>query len=165
MTRLLCSFVAGFGHPARPCARPGGHGHRHHHLFANQPETALDRTGATVDVVTADDLATNPTTRVTDFLATLPGVAVDTNGGLGGVTTLHLRGQSGAYVPVLINGIDVTDPSGVQTHYDWGSLTLDTIGRIEVIKRLQSAIYRSKAIGGVISITTARIPDEPDEPD
>ncbi|KMK66662.1 TonB-dependent siderophore receptor [Puniceibacterium sp. IMCC21224] len=129
-------------------------------VFANQTETALDHTGASVEVVTEEDLKLAPTTRLVDYLDTLPGVSVSSNGGLGTGSTLRLRGLSGAYVPVLINGIDVTDPSSTQTQFDWGSLTLGNIGRIEVVKGSQSAVYGSEAIGGVISITTAQIPDE-----
>lgn len=123
-------------------------------IYANQTPTALSRSGATVEVVTADDLAVSPRTKLADYLDTIPGVVVSSNGGLGGVTTVRVRGLSGAYVPVLINGIDVTDPSSTQTQFDWTQLNMGGISRVELVKGSQSAVHGSEAVGGVINITT-----------
>ncbi|MDZ7708788.1 MAG: TonB-dependent receptor plug domain-containing protein [Roseovarius sp.] len=68
----------------------------------------------------------------------------------------QLRGLPARYVGVRINGIDVTDPSGPQTQFNFGGLTGAGLGRIEVLKGSQSALYGSEAIGGVVDITTWR---------
>lgn len=120
----------------------------------------LDRTGATVDVITEEELERAPSAKVADVLRDLPGVTVSANGGLGGATNLRIRGLDGKYVKVLVDGIDVTDPSGPQTQFDWGQLTTGGISRIEVLKGSASSIYGSRAIGGVINITTKR-PTQP----
>ncbi len=130
-------------------------------VYASQSDVALERTGASVDVVEEEALEAAPQTRLADYLATLPGVSVSSNGGMGATTTVRLRGLAGAYVPVLINGIDVTDPSGTQTSFDWSNLVMGDIARVEVVKGSQSALYGSEAIGGLIAITTARAPEEP----
>ncbi|WP_343035391.1 TonB-dependent receptor plug domain-containing protein [Parasulfitobacter algicola] len=123
---------------------------------ANQTETEANRTGATVEVVTSEDLAETQTTRVADYLTRLPGISVTTNGSIGNSTQLRVRGLDGKYVAVRIDGIDVTDPASPQTSFNFGSLTTDDIARIEVLKGSQSALYGSEAIGGVINITTNR---------
>lgn len=132
-------------------------------VFANKSgrDTDLDRTGATVLVVTQKDLDQAGETAVMDYLARLPGLSVSANGGLGGNADLKIRGQSGKYVKVLIDGIDVTDPSGPQTQFNWGGLTTSGISRIEVLKGSSSSVNGSRAIGGVVNITTLRRPENP----
>ncbi|SES64480.1 TonB-dependent receptor plug domain-containing protein [Paracoccus homiensis] len=128
-------------------------------LTAFQTPAEIGQTGATVDIVTRADLQAAGTTRVVDYLTTLPGISASSNGGFGTQTTLRMRGLPGQYVKVLVDGIDVTDPSGTQISFDPGALMIDDIDRIEVLKGPQSALYGSEAIGGVIAITTRR-PDE-----
>ncbi|MGD9865786.1 MAG: TonB-dependent receptor plug domain-containing protein [Pseudodonghicola sp.] len=123
--------------------------------------TPLARTGATVEVITQKDLAQAGETTVADYLARQPGVSVSANGGMGAATTLRIRGLGGQYVKVLVNGIDVTDPSSTQTQFDWGDMTTDNIERIEILKGSSSSIYGSRAVGGVVNITTVARPEEP----
>ncbi|UMA65738.1 TonB-dependent receptor [Roseivivax marinus] len=125
---------------------------------ANAAPTALSETGATVEVVETQDLETAPDLSLSDYLDTLPGVSTTQNGGLGTVGSVRLRGLPPRYVPVVIDGIDVTDPTGPQVQYDWGNLTVAGVNRVEVLKGSQSALYGSEAIGGVVSVTTARAP-------
>lgn len=123
-------------------------------VYANQTPIAVADSGSTVEIAEAEEIEASPSTTVADFLATLPGISVSANGGIGGVTRIRIRGLSTTYVPVLINGIDVTDPSLITTSYDWGNLALGAIDRIEVVKGSQSAVYGSEAVGGVINIST-----------
>ena len=125
-------------------------------VSASLEETERSRTGATVTVVTQEELRESGETRVIEYLDRLPGVSASGNGGVGSRATLRLRGLPGRYVPVYIDGIDVTDPSSTQTAFNWGDLTTSGISRIEVLTGSQSALYGSEAIGGVINITTTR---------
>ncbi len=125
-------------------------------VFANQTETEARRVGASVEVLDEADIAASPTSTVAETLSRLPGVSTSTNGGPGKATSLRIRGLSDRYVSVRINGIDVTDPSSVQTQYNWGGLNRFGITGIEVLKGSQSAIYGSEAIAGVVNVTTFR---------
>ncbi len=130
-------------------------------LSANRGEsTELARSGVTVEVVTKEDLEQSGETLLADHLARLPGVSVSSNGGIGGLTYMRIRGLSSRYVGVYIDGIDVTDTSAPQIQYDFGTLTTGGISRIEVLKGSQSALYGSEAIGGVVNITTNRATEE-----
>ncbi len=120
----------------------------------------LARTGATVDLLEGEALEEAPTFTLADTLAALPGVSFSSNGGLGTNTTLRIRGLDTSYIGVRIDGIDVTDPSSTQTAFNFGGLTKAGLGRVELIKGSQSALYGSEAIAGVVDITTARS-DEP----
>ncbi len=125
-------------------------------IYSNAEETELEKSGSTVEVVTKKDLQATGETRVADYLSALPGISVTTNGGIGNATSLRVRGLSGRYLGVYVDGIDVNDPASSQISFDFGSLMTSDVSRIEVLKGTQSALYGSEAIGGVINITTNR---------
>lgn len=123
-------------------------------VFASLEPVDADRTGTTVTVVTEDDLDAAGDTRVAEILARTPGINITPAGGLGARTGLTLRGAGQNYVAVLVDGIDVTDPSSTQTSFDFGQMTAAGLARIEVIPGTQSALYGSRAVGGVIAMTS-----------
>jgi vitamin B12 transporter len=123
-------------------------------------ETTLEETGATISVLTREELEATGDTLVSDAIARLPGVDVRSRGPVGGLTSITIRGAGQNYVRVLIDGIDVSDVSGPQAAYDFGGLITSDVSRIELLRGGQSAIYGSEAIGGVISITTRRAEEE-----
>lgn len=113
------------------------------------------RTGASVDLIEGDDLAGADATLI-QTLSRAPGVTFSANGGMGTNTTIRIRGLDNKYVGVRIDGIDIADPSSTQTSFNFGGLNSAGLGRVEILKGSQSAIYGSEAIGGVIDITTKR---------
>lgn len=113
------------------------------------------RTGATVEVIEGEELQ-NADTSLIQTLSREPGVSFTANGGVGTNTNIRIRGLDTSYVGVRVDGIDVTDPSSTQTGFNFGGLTAAGLGRVEILKGSQSAIYGSEAVGGVIDITTMR---------
>lgn len=127
--------------------------------WANLEPTEAGRVGATAVVVDEVDLRQGAEIRLTDYFSRIAGFSVRGRGPLGTQTGFALRGASQNYVPVVIDGIVVTDPSMPQNAFDFGGMTTTDISRIEIVKGSQSALYGSGAVGGVISITT-REPEE-----
>lgn len=121
-------------------------------VSANQGDTTLERSGTTVEVLTEDALQAAPQTRLADVLTGLPGVTLSANGGLGTSSNLRIRGLGGAYVPVLLDGIDISDPASSGNGFDWGGMTSANISRVEVLKGSQSARYGTSAVGGVVTL-------------
>lgn len=124
-------------------------------VFGGLLPTNLETTGATIDVADSVDIQREGLA-ATAALDALPGVAVSANGGLGGAATVRIRGLSGPYVGVRIDGIDVTDPSGPQTAFNFGRLTTGSLDRMAVVKGTQSAVYGSEAIAGVVEVESWR---------
>ena len=76
--------------------------------------------------------------------------------GPGGQTSVFIRGTNSNHVKVLIDGIEVSDPTNSNRSFDFGNLLTADIERIEVLRGPQSGLYGADAIGGVISITTKK---------
>lgn len=123
-------------------------------VFSNLTETELNRTGTTVDVV--NETAIQTSTNASDVLDRLPGVSLTRNGGPGSSTTLRLRGLGTSYIGVRMDGLDISDPSSAQTAFNFGGLMSTGLGRAEVLKGSQSALYGSEAIAGVVNFQTKR---------
>ena len=116
--------------------------------------TPSEQSASSTTVITASDIEAQHRLTVPDVLATVPGLNVVQSGGPGGQTSVFIRGTNSNHVKVLIDGIDVSDPSNPNGSFDFGQLLTGDIERIEVLRGPQSGLYGSDAIGGVISITT-----------
>jgi vitamin B12 transporter len=111
---------------------------------------------SSVTVITAADIAREQRRTVPDALANVPGLNIVQTGGPGGQTSVFMRGTNSNQVKVLIDGIDVSDPSNPNRSFDFGQLLTADIERIEVLRGPQSGLYGADAIGGVISIITKK---------
>ena len=110
-------------------------------------KTAIERirTGMSVSVVNPS--AEIAPARAVDSLDRLPGLSVSTQGALGNSARLRIRGADQRYIAVFVDGIRVTDPTSTQTEYDFGTLPSTSIGRIEVLRGSQSALWGGSAVG------------------
>ncbi|WP_198731850.1 TonB-dependent receptor plug domain-containing protein [Paracoccus tegillarcae] len=124
-------------------------------ILAAGETTDLDRSGSSVSVVEGYALQT-PARPVSAVLQDMPGVTVRRSGPLGTTASVSVRGAPGQYVPVLIDGIDVSDPAAGQPSFDFGGLTGTGIGRIELLRGAQSALYGSRAVSGIVDIRSLR---------
>ena len=120
---------------------------------ANRTPTDAAKVGSSVEVITEKELEARAQTYVKDYLETLPGVHFS-QAGPGGTSTISLRGTTGGYVKVLVDGIDVSDPSNTVTSAHFEHLLVGDVSRIEVLKGSQSGLYGGDAVGGVITIET-----------
>ncbi|MGH8267092.1 MAG: TonB-dependent receptor plug domain-containing protein [Steroidobacteraceae bacterium] len=111
---------------------------------------------SSVTVVTADDIEARQERTFADLLKDVPGLNVVQTGGPGGTTSVFMRGTNSNHTKVLIDGIDISDPSNSTGAFDFGQLLTPDIERVEVLRGPQSGLYGSDAIGGVINIVTRK---------
>ena len=67
---------------------------------------------------------------------------------------IYIQGATSGYTMVMLDGIPMTDPSGVDNAFDIRMIPLEMIDHIEILKGSQSTLYGTDAIGGVINIIT-----------
>jgi len=107
-------------------------------------------------VITAEDIARSGKRSLGDVLRDVPGLHVVRQGGAGQLTSVFLRGTERRHVLVIVDGVEINDPIGVDRAADFAHLHVDNIERIEIIRGPQSPLYGSDAIGGVINIITKK---------
>lgn len=123
-------------------------------VTATRVPTRQSQLASSVTVITADEIASKQEVTLPDVLKDVPGLNLVQTGGPGGLTSVFMRGTNSNHTKVLIDGIDVSDPSSATGTYDFGQMLAGTIDRVEVLRGPQSGLYGSDAIGGVINIIT-----------
>lgn len=128
-------------------------------VTASRARLPARQVGSAVTVITREDLERNQVRQVKEILQDVPGVQINT-ARQGAFTNVAIRGSDNDQVLVLIDGIELGDPSSTSTQYQFNHLTSLDIERIEVLRGNQSSLYGSDAIGGVINIITRRAEQE-----
>lgn len=123
-------------------------------VTANRTPQPIERVGSSVSVVTAAELERRQTQIVSDVLRTLPGVTVARNGGIGGTTSVFIRGAESEQTVALIDGVKLNDPSSPGGGFNFGNLLVGNIERIELLRGPSSVLWGSQAIGGVVNLIT-----------
>jgi len=118
--------------------------------------TSIARAGSTVSVITREQIEKSSAGSVAELLRSVPGLIVTETGGIGGTTGVSLRGAEVQHTLVLIDGVRVNDPATPRDDFDFATISLTDVERIEVLKGPQSALYGSDAMGGVINIIMRR---------
>ena len=107
-----------------------------------------------IQVITSHEVQLRQASFAFDVLDTLPGVQISRQGAFGGVTSVMIRGAPSDKTLVMIDGAPVNDPTSPEGSFDFSSVDLEDIDRIEVLSGPQGSLWGSDAIGGVVSITT-----------
>jgi vitamin B12 transporter len=120
---------------------------------------AETRSASAITVIDSEQLKNRAALSVSDLLRDVPGLAVSRSGVQGSQTQIRVRGAEANHLLVMIDGVEVNDPSQGD-ELNWGTLTTSDIERIEVIRGPQSAMRGSDAMAGVVNIIT-RSADQP----
>lgn len=154
--RLLTASISLLLHPALPALAADADDDALEAVIvtANRIEQHASHVGDSVTVISAKEQRRSQKTAVSDLLAMTPGVTVSRNGGLGGSTSLRIRGAETEQTVVLIDGVKLNDPSSIGNGYNFGNLIANEYSQIEVLRGAQSTLWGSQAIGGVINIVT-----------
>ncbi len=123
-------------------------------VVANRAPEALSKVGNSVTVLTEADIKASQLPVLSDVLAQTPGLSVARSGGVGQPTSVFIRGAESDQTVVLIDGVQIYDPSTTSGYFDFENLLSNDIARVEILRGAQSTLYGSQALGGVIDITT-----------
>jgi vitamin B12 transporter len=121
-------------------------------VTATRIPTPADQVGSSVSLITAQAIEDNQWRTLPDALADQPGLNVVQTGGPGGLTSVFIRGANANQTKVILDGIEVNDPS--TGAFDFGQVLTTDLQSVEILRGPQSSIYGADALGGVISLTT-----------
>ncbi len=113
-----------------------------------------EKSGRAFTVITGEQLEKNQIRYVADALRFVPGFSVSRTGSFGGMTQVRVRGAEANHLLVMVDGVEVSETSSGE--FDFGSLLVDDIDRIEVLRGPQSTFWGSNATAGVVNIITRR---------
>jgi vitamin B12 transporter len=115
---------------------------------------AKEKSGKVIVKITADELAKKPGQSIATILSTVVGVEINGNQSSGGKNLgTYLRGGRNHQTLIIIDGVPVTDASGVNLEYDLRYISAEQVESLEVMKGAASTLYGSGAATGVINIT------------
>jgi len=113
-----------------------------------------EKSGKIISLITAQELQKKSGQNLATVLSQIAGVEINGNQSANGKNLgYYIRGGKNRQVLILIDGIPVTDASGISLEYDLRLLPIEQIEKIEVMKGAASTLYGTGAATGIISIT------------
>lgn len=113
-----------------------------------------EKSGKVIEVISAADLEKKSGQSLATFLSQITGLEINGNQSANGKNLgYYIRGGKNRQVLILIDGIPVTDASGISFEYDLRLLPVEQVERIEIMKGAASTLYGTGAATGVINIT------------
>lgn len=117
-------------------------------------KNTIEKQAGSTTVITAKEIKDSGVSSLPDILRGRLGMDVVRSGTPGATTSVFMRGASSDHTLVLIDGVQAN--SNTTGAFEFGSINLDNIEQIEILRGPQSTIWGSDAIGGVINITTKK---------
>jgi vitamin B12 transporter len=118
---------------------------------AEDPKTV----GTDADVLTPIEIDAAQYATLADALGLVAGANPTPNGARGADTSLFLRGADSGQVLFLVDGIRLSDANTDYAVF-LGGARLGAMDTVEVSRGPQSTLYGSEAVGGVVSLESAR---------
>ena len=113
-----------------------------------------EKSGKVIVKISADDLARKSGQSLATVLSSVAGIEVNGNQSAAGKNlSFYVRGSRGRQTLILIDGMPVTDASGINLEYDLRLISVEQVESIEIMKGASSTLYGSGAAAGVINIT------------
>lgn len=115
---------------------------------------AKEKSGKIITKITSDELKKREGQSVAAILNSAVGLEINGSQSVAGKNLgYYIRGGKNNQVLILIDGIPVTDASGISLEYDLRLLPVNQVESIEIMKGAASTLYGTGAATGVINIT------------
>jgi vitamin B12 transporter len=116
-----------------------------------------EKSGRVILKITAEELAKRQGQSLSTVLNSVAGLQINGSGGAGGRNqSYYMRGARNQQTMILIDGVPVSDASGISLDYDLRLIPIEQVASIEIMKGAASTLYGSGASAGVINITLKR---------
>ena len=113
-----------------------------------------EKSGKIITKITAEELQKRSGQSLATVLSSVAGVEINGNQCVNGKNLgYYIRGGKNNQVLILIDGIPVTDASGISLEYDLRLLPVNQVESIEIMKGAASTLYGSGAATAVINIS------------
>ena len=123
-------------------------------VVGSRIEQPLEQVGSSVLVLYPDELMERGLVHLSDALREVPSLNASSYGPRGSQVQLRVRGSEANHLLVLIDGVRTSRADNGE--FDFASMGLAGLERIEILLGPQSTLYGSDAASGVISITTRK---------
>ena len=122
-------------------------------ISATKFELKKENTGKVIYKISQKDIQRNAGKSVIELLNNVLGIEIrGVNYNPGEPRSTYIRGGRSRQALVLIDGIPLSDPTGIEQSYDLRLISLNQIESIEILKGASSTLYGSGAGTGVINI-------------
>jgi vitamin B12 transporter len=116
-------------------------------------EVPVEKSGKVIFKIGADQLQSGR--NLTDVLNDVPGIQMDGIFGTPGTNvSYYVRGGRSRHSLILLDGVPMNDPSGIDPFFDLRFLSTDQLDNVEVLQGGLSTLYGSGAAASVINIKT-----------
>src|SRR5688572_20351402 len=116
-------------------------------------EIPAEKSGKVIFKIGTEKLQTRSTLQ--DALNEVPAVQMDGNFGTPGTNvSYYVRGGRSRHSLILLDGVPMNDPSGIDPFFDLRFLSTDQLDNVEVLQGGLSTLYGSGAAASVINIQT-----------
>ena len=122
-------------------------------VTATKFETNKKNVGKIVYQITQETIKNSKGKTLVDLLNDVPGVEINGNFSTRGQNLgYYIRGGRNRQVAILIDGVNVNDPSSFNGDFDLRQIDLNQVEKVEVLKGASSTLYGTGAATGVINI-------------
>ena len=121
-----------------------------------------EHSGKTIIKITTEELQRNQGKTIAEVINTKSGIEINgSRSNAGQNLSAFIRGGNNRQVLVLIDGIQVSDPSTLTNNFDLRLLDIHQIESVEIIKGASSTLYGNGAATAVINIVTKKEAKKP----
>ncbi|AYA66712.1 TonB-dependent receptor [Alteromonas sp. RKMC-009] len=152
--------TASFAQDEAP-ATPDGSDIEHIVISATGFEQKLTEAPASISVISQEDLQSRQFITLLDAVQFQEGIDIGTTRDKTGQGTVSMRGLTGEYTLLLIDGVRMNNHGDIYPNNFGGNAfghvpPMEAIERIEVIRGPASTLYGADALGGVINVITKK---------
>jgi vitamin B12 transporter len=126
-------------------------------ITATRIAKTISDVGKSVTKITPEQINGENYHDLSDLLSRQLGLTVVGDGqNFGANQSIFLRGANSNQTVVMIDNIRITDPSSVNDAPDLSELSFFDVDQVEIVRGLNSTLYGSSSIGGVVNLLTRK---------